>query len=159
MSKKTIFRASLNLLLKEDEKMFCANCGMEIADDSRFCKECGTPAGKVQAPVAPAPAVMQPAPPAAPVRVRKDFLESPNWAKAVSVIGFALALVTMAFVWLKEMAPFTYGFSAIGLILCILAMATRNRNVFSLVGMIMNIVIVFIGSIQIAILVNPPSIW
>ncbi len=135
--------------------MFCANCGKEIAEDSKFCKECGTPAGSTAAPVVPLPI----APPAPQARVRKDFLDSPGWAKSISIIGFALALVTLSFVWINEMAPFTYGFSALGLILCILAMATRNRNVFSLVGMIMNICIVFIASIQIAVLVNPPSIW
>ena len=134
--------------------MYCANCGMEIAENSKFCKECGTPVGAV------APVVHTPAPlPAAQVKVRKDFLESPNWAKAVSIIGFALALVTLSFVWINEMSPFTYGFSALGLILSLLAMATRNRNVFSLVGMIMNICITVIASIQISILVNPPTYW
>ena len=132
--------------------MFCANCGIEINDDSTFCKECGAPARPG--------AVARPLPAAAPpVRVRKDFLESPGWAKAISIIGFALALVTLSFVWINKMAPFTYGFSAAGLILCILAMATRNRNVFSLVGMIMNICITVIASIQIAVLVNPPTYW
>ena len=135
--------------------MFCANCGKEIDDNVKFCSECGKPtrAEYVPAPVI-APQAVQPQ-----AKVRKDFIDAPRWAKVISVLGFALALVTLAFVWVKVMAPFTYGLAAVGLILCILAMATRNRNVFSLVGMIMNIVIVFIASIQIAVLVNPPYFW
>ena len=130
--------------------MYCTHCGKEFAGDVRFCDVCGAPVGT--------PAIPVQAAPAQPERVRKDFISSPTWAKAVSVVGFALALLTLAFVWVEELAPYTYGFAAIGLILCMIALATKHRNVFSLAGMIMNICIVFIGSIQIASLVNG-SIW
>jgi hypothetical protein len=47
--------------------MFCANCGKQNPDDTRFCESCGAPtAGDAQqAPVAPPPPVYA-APPAAP---------------------------------------------------------------------------------------------
>lgn len=130
--------------------MFCTHCGKEHPDGTKFCDVCGAPIGNMITPVQAAP--VQPA------RVRKDFIASPTWAKAISVVGFALALITLAFVWVEELAPYTYGLAAIGLILCMIAMTTKHRNVFSLAGMIMNICIVFIGSIQIASLVNG-SIW
>lgn len=135
--------------------MFCTNCGKEFAGNEKFCDVCGAPVGILTRPVQTAPVQ---AAPAQPARVRKDFISAPTWAKAVSVVGFAMALLTLAFVWVEELAPYTYGFAAIGLILCMIAMATKHRNVFSLAGMIMNICIVFIGSIQIASLVNG-SIW
>ena len=121
--------------------MFCKHCGKELPEGASVCDVCGTPSGGTFAPAQPA-------------KVRKDFSGSPAWAKAVSVIGFALALLTLAFVWVTNLAPYTYALSAVGLILCMIAMATRNRNAFSLAGMIMNICIVCIGSIQIAFLVN-----
>ena len=130
--------------------MFCTHCGKELADGTKFCDVCGAPQGNPVQQVQPAPVQH--------ARVRKDFIGSPTWAKAVSVVGFALGLLTLAFVWVEELAPYTYGFAAVGLILCMIAMATKHRNVFSLAGMIMNICIVFIGSIQIASLVNG-SIW
>lgn len=52
--------------------MYCSKCGSKLGDNSKFCKECGTPVGitaPVAAPVtpAPAPAVQQTAP-AAPAK-------------------------------------------------------------------------------------------
>lgn len=138
--------------------MICTHCGKELNSDARFCSTCGAPvAQNTVQPAANRSAAVQAAAPA--VQVRRSFNEAPTWAKVISVAGFACALITLAFVWVQEMAPYTYGVAACGLLLCMIAMATKNRNVFSLTGMIMNICIVFIGSIQIASLVNQSSIW
>jgi phage shock protein C len=32
--------------VREEEAMFCTNCGVELRDADRFCSQCGKPAGR-----------------------------------------------------------------------------------------------------------------
>jgi hypothetical protein len=76
--------------------MFCQNCGQQITDDTRFCPNCGSPAGAVQNPVpSPAQPVIQqtyqptyPQPNPQQAIVRK---KSKGW-----LVGLMIGLVVIA---------------------------------------------------------------
>lgn len=64
--------------------MKCSSCGAEMAENVKFCTQCGTPAPKAP-PVQPAPAPAQPVPPAQPARPVPPPIP-PKYAKAYAPI-------------------------------------------------------------------------
>jgi hypothetical protein len=100
--------------------MFCGECGTQNPDTNTFCKNCGKPLKKVQAPAAPAAAQ---APQPAPARVQPATgVQAPvkqTWSRGKKLAAGSIALGIVSFIFL----PYVLGIA--GIILG--AFAVRDR--------------------------------
>lgn len=127
----------------------CVNCKRMFDDTAFFCDRCGTKLEAVQpVPQAEAPAVVSPQPQASgKEKSRGDFVTAPTGINVMSIIGFVLAFLCVAFVWIAELSIIVFPVAIIALVLCSIVKAMHYQNIFAKVGFIVALVVTIIAAI------------
>lgn len=161
----------------EDNPKFCDNCGALLPEVEKAAEPAKVSPAEPASHVTPAPAPIKPEAqkPAAPAPVRPetqkpaapapqkdvyyakqpdagssakaDFSTAPVGLNVISVIGFVLAFLCVAFVWIPEFSIVVFPIALISLVLCTIVKAMKHDNIFAKIGFIVGLVVTIVSGI------------